>query len=152
MSKDFIKTFIKFYGNNLNEDQKHDIFRLGLKIFICIQNLSKEEFLSELNVKDGELSIDGSKLTQIFISTIQNYEINPKEIPLITESVSDSYLKIENFEFMLESIIPFIQDSLFLPNFYDILYLPSIIVFSSKEVILCYPALLCFPMAWRCGR
>jgi hypothetical protein len=125
VSKDFIKKFIKFYDNNLNEDQKRDIFRLGLKIFICLQNLSKEEFLSELNVKDEELSIDGSKLTQIFISSIQKYEINLKEIPLIAKSISDSNLKIENFYFILESIIPFIQDSSFLPNFYEILHLPS---------------------------
>ena len=109
----------------MNEDQKRDIFRLGLKIFICLQKLSKEEFLSELNVKDGDLSIDGSKLTQIFISSIQKYEINPKEIQLIARSVSDRNLKFENFEFMLKSIIPFTHDSFFLPNFYEILHLPS---------------------------
>jgi len=125
VSKDFIKKFIKFYGNNLNEDQKRDIFRLGLKIFICLQKFSKEEFLSGLNIKDEDLSIDGSKLSQIFISSIQKYEISPKEIPLIAKTISDNYLKIENFEFMLESIIPHIQDSSFLPNSYEILHLPS---------------------------
>ncbi len=109
----------------MNEDQKRDIFRLGLKIFICLQKFSKEEFLSKLNLKDEDLSIDGSKLTQIFISSIKNYEISPKEIQLIAKSISDSYLKIENFEFMLESVIPHIQDSSFLPNFYEILHLPS---------------------------
>ena len=109
----------------MNEDQKRDIFCLGVKIFICLQKLSREEFLSELNVKDEVLSIDGSKLTQIFISSIKNYEINPKEIPLIAKSVSDSNLKIENFEFILDSVIPYIHDSSFLPNFYEILHLPS---------------------------
>ncbi|MHA1717984.1 MAG: Eco57I restriction-modification methylase domain-containing protein, partial [Promethearchaeota archaeon] len=36
-----------------------------------------------------------------------------------------SNLKIENFEFMLDSVIPYIHDSSFLPNFYEILHLPS---------------------------
>ena len=125
MSKDFIKKFIKFYGKNLNEDQKRDIFRLGLKIFICLQKFSKEEIYSELKVKDETLSIDNYKLSQIYITSIQKFGIKPKEIQLITESVSDSYLKIENFEFMIESIIPFIHDSSFLPNFYEIFHLPS---------------------------
>ncbi len=109
----------------MNEEQKRDIFRLGLKIFICLQKFSKEDFLSELNVKDEDLSINGSKLTNIFNSSIQKYGIKSKEIPLINQSISDNYLKIENFEFMLESIIPFIHDSSFLPNFYEILHLPS---------------------------
>ncbi|QEE14617.1 N-6 DNA methylase [Promethearchaeum syntrophicum] len=125
MSKDFIKKFIKFYGNNLNEDQKRDIFRLGLKIFICLQKFSKEEFFIKLNVEDENTSIDGSKLSQIFISSIQKLNITPKDFPLISKSISENYLTIANFGFMLESIYPFIHDSLFLPNFYEILHLPS---------------------------
>ena len=124
MSSFEFKKFIKFYGNNLNEDQKHDIFVLGLKIFICLQKSSKEEFLSELKVKDELKSIDESKLSQIFISSIQKYGFISEEIPLITKSISDHYLKMESFKFILESIIPFIQDSSFLPNFYEILHLP----------------------------
>jgi len=125
VSKDFIKKFIKFYGNNLNEDQKREILNLGLKIFICLQKFTKEEFLVELNVKEETISIDGSKLSEIFISSLQKFNITPEEIPLISKSISENYLKIGNFEFMLESIIPFIQDSSFLPNFYEILHLLS---------------------------